>query len=181
MKSAESVTSTAMPLEALDDATAEPADLTAMLGRSRLIDRRLAQHPRAAAEMLELLARSADRGTRRNVASNPQTPKATLLRLAPAFPGEFFLNPVFDLLLLEDPTLLNELPASVFKNILRRPDCPASFLNWAASCGNAFLQLAVAGRADTPEDLLRRIASSRHVKAAELAAGRLLPLSTHLE
>jgi len=128
------------------------------------------------AEELSLLARSRDKRTRRLVAGNPHTPRGVLLALAPECPGEFFLNPAFDLLLLEEPKLLEVLPVSVFKHILKRADCPQSFLEWASHHGAAGLQLAVAGRDDIDRRFLERIAAGRHVKAAELAAGRLLTM-----
>lgn len=161
-------------LDPLAEPAADPGRLEAMMGCGRQVDRQLALHPNATSHMLRHLAKSADRRTRRNVALNPQTPKDTLLKLAPAFPGEFFLNPVFDLLLLEDPNLLQGLPASVFRNILKRPDCPHSLMRWAAVFGGGPARLAVAGREDTPGDLLQAIAAGPYVKAAELAASRLM-------
>ncbi|MCK6423071.1 MAG: hypothetical protein L6Q73_19500 [Aquabacterium sp.] len=161
-------------LDALDDLAADPGCLEAMMGLGREVDRKLACHPHATQDMLRTLAGSPDRGTRRLVALNPEAPKDLLLALAPAFPGEFLLNPCFDLLLLEDPNLLQGLPASVLKNILKRADCPRSLLRWAAFCGSGPIRAAVAGRQDVPVELLQVIAAGPYVKAAELAASRLM-------
>lgn len=128
------------------------------------------------AAVLSVLATSTDKRTRRLVAGNPHTPRTVLLALAPECPGEFFLNPAFDLLLLEEPGLLEDLPVSVFKYILKRADCPPSFLEWAIRHGAAGLQLAVAGRDDIDRQMLECIAAGRHVKAAELAASRLMTM-----
>lgn len=166
--------SVTVSLDALDDPAANPGCLEAKMGLGRQVDRKLARHPQATQEMLRRLANSPDRSTRRGVTLNPQTPKDTLLSLAPSFPGEFFLNPVFDLLLMEEPNLLQGLPVSVFKNILKRNDCPHSLLRWAALCGAGPVRAAVAARQDTPVELLQAIAAGPYVKAAELAASRLM-------
>ena len=87
--------------------------------RSFKINRMIALHPNASAQLLAKLSQSPDKPTRRNVARNPQTSKEVLLNLAPTFAGEFFLNPAFDFLLMEDPNLLFSLPVGVLKNILK--------------------------------------------------------------
>jgi len=142
--------------------------------RSFKLNRSIALHPMASPELLTKLAQSPDKSTRRNVALNPQTPREVLLRLAPTFAGEFFLNPAFDFLLMEDPNLLFSLPVGVLKNILKRKDCPFSLLNWATKCGDKSHHLAVVSRKDLSKDLLQKIADGPHVKAAEIAAGRLI-------
>ena len=98
-----------------DSATAE-ATLSSLIGRAPQWDRLIAIHPKASGDVQIRLAVSADRQTRQAVEMNPQTPKYTLLKPAPTFHGEFFTNPVFALLLLEDPDLLNALPITVIKN-----------------------------------------------------------------
>ncbi len=156
-----------------DPATAEAA-LLALIGRSPKWDRLIAIHPRATGDVLNRLAVSGDRQTRRAVVLNPQTPKDILLKLAPTFPGEFFTNPVFDLLLLEDPNLFDQLPISVIKNILRRDDCPVSLLRWAATHGGRSHHLALVVRETISRTLLEQIASGPHGPAAEKAANRLM-------
>lgn len=106
---------------------------------------------------LERLSHSSDRAVRRSVALNPNTPKDLLLRLATQFPGDFFRNPAFDWLLLEDPDLVINLGQGVLKNILKRPDCPGSFMKWAAERGNEQEKLAVAMNASAAENLLRAL------------------------
>lgn len=151
-----------------------PESLESVAGLSAKIDRQIALHQNANAGLLSYLALSKDRVTRRNVVLNPQTPEKVLLKLAPSFPGAFFLNPAFDWLLLENPNLLKDLKQGVLSNILKRPDCPESFLRWAAEHGDKSEQLSVAKRLSTTLDLLKIIAAGPHVKAAEVAAGRLL-------
>ena len=122
-----------------------PAEqLIDLAGRSASVDRLLAKHASASPELLERLSHSSDRATRKAVAIHPNAPKAVLLKLAPQFPGDFFKNPVFDWLLLEDPNLMFDIRGGVLKNVLKRADCPVSFMNWAATHGSEQEQLAVA-------------------------------------
>jgi len=158
----------------LEDVELDISTLESFAFRSFKINRIIALHPNASADLLAKLARSPDKPTRRNVARNSQTSKEVLLFLAPTFAGEFFLNPAFDLLLMEDPNLLFSLPVGVLKNILKRDDCPDSFLNWAAKNGDKSHQLAVVSRAEVTKENLQLICNGPHVKAAEIAAGRLI-------
>lgn len=158
----------------LDDPATPGAELMPLAGHSPNRDRQLAAHPNALGEMLTQLANSADRQTRRRVAMNPQSPKAVLLKLAPTFPGEFFTNPAFDLLLMEDPNLLNAVPITVIKNILKRGDCPLSMLRWAVVYGGKSHHLALVDRESISRVLLEQIAAGPHGPAAEKAASRLM-------
>jgi hypothetical protein len=158
----------------LEDVELDAPTLERFAFQSFKINRLVARHPNVSSELLARLAKSPDKPTRRNVALNPKTSKEVLLELAPTFPGEFFQNPAFDLLLIEDPNLLFSLPVSVLKNILKRDDCPDSFINWAARFGNKSHQLAVVGRFDLTKENLQMIADGPNVQAAEIASGRLM-------
>lgn len=158
----------------LEDVDLDSSTLDSLAFRSFKLNRSIALHQNASPDLLTKLAQSPDKPTRRNVALNPQTPTGVLIQLAPTFAGEFFLNPAFDFLLMEDPNLLFSLPVGVLKNILKRDDCPFSLLNWATKCGDKSHHLAVVSRTDLPKELLQRISDGPHVKAAEIAAGRLI-------
>jgi hypothetical protein len=104
---------------------ATPDRLSQLASNSDLaVQRAVAKNSRTPPLALERLSRSSDRAVRRSVALNPNTPKNVLLSLATQFPGDFFKNPAFDWLLLEDPDLVINLGQGVMKNILKRPDCP---------------------------------------------------------
>ncbi len=141
-----------------DPATTED-QLLSVAGISAAVDRLLAKHSNASAALLEELSHSSDKATRKNVVLNPSTPKESLIRLAPQFPGDFFRNPAFDWLLLEDPDLLLEIGGGVLKNMLKRPDCPLCFLNWATSNGSEAEQLAVTMNPEAPASVLDQLAS----------------------
>jgi len=151
---------------------ASPEMLTALFGKDDSTNRQLAKHPRSSAELLEKLSHSSDKATRKAVCLNANVDKAVLLRLAPQFPGEFFRNPVFDWLLLEDPDLFFQLDQGVLKNILKLPDCPQSFLQWAANEGSEQQQLAVAMNSNAPDDLIS-ILAAKSGSVSDAAKGRL--------
>lgn len=138
-----------------DASTAE--QLAACAGITDKLDRLLAKHPSAGAALLENLSHASDKATRKAVCLNPNTPKETLIRLAPQFPGEFFANPAFDWWLLEDPDLFARIGGGVLKNLAKRPECPASILNWAAAHGSAAEKLAVAMNPEAPLEALQKL------------------------
>jgi hypothetical protein len=148
--------------------------LDGLVGKSVKGDRLLAMNERLSVGTFRKLAASPDRMTRRNLTANPQAPVDVLLHLAPTFPRELFANPVFDLLLLETPDLLETLPVSVMKSFLKQDDCPDSILIWAARRGRKSHQLAVVTRNTAPRSLLQQIASSGYSQPAEMAASRLM-------
>jgi hypothetical protein len=132
-----------------------PEQLLQLVGASDKVDRLLAKHPVASSGLLDRLSHSSDKTTRRHVVVNANASKEVLLRLAPQFPGDFFKNPSFDWLLLEDPDLLKNLGRGVLKNILKRTECPESFLRWAADKGSDQEKLAVAMNPQTPKGILQ--------------------------
>jgi hypothetical protein len=91
--------------------------------------------------------------------------------LAPQFPGDFFKNPAFDWLLLEDPELLFKIGGGVLKNILKRPECPVSFMQWALKHGSEAEQLALAINPSTPSEIIKTLAQ-RKGSVGEAARGR---------
>lgn len=149
--------------------------LSRMVGRSPTINSQIASHPSASPALLKRLAGYSERGTLANITANPNTLRETLLRPAAAYTDEFILNPAFDWLLMEDPTLLQDkLRPMVLMKIFRRSDCPPSFIAWALQHGTARQQLAVVNRPDVTEQALQVLARSAHAEVAELARGRLM-------
>ena len=162
------------PKSPAHDPGATSEALMLLMDKDDVTNRLLAKHPQASAELLEKLSHSSDKATRRAVCLNTNVDKAVLLRLALQFPGEFFRNPVFDWLLLEDPDSLFHLGQGVLKNILKLPDCPQSFLQWAANNGSEQQQLAVAMNSNAPDDLIS-ILAAKSGSVADAAKGRLKP------
>jgi predicted DNA-binding WGR domain protein len=154
------------PAELAKDPETPPETLGSLVGTSETIDRALAKHPKASADLLEKLSHNSDETTRRNVVLSPNASKDVLVRLAPQFPADFFKNPAFDWLLLEEPDLLKRIGGGVMKNILKRPECPQSFLTWAAEHGSEEEMLAVTMNPKAPTDALQRLLKQKGKVAA---------------
>ncbi|BAZ17349.1 hypothetical protein NIES4071_92270 [Calothrix sp. NIES-4071] len=94
--------------------------------------------------VLLLLSTSKDYETRKAVASNPNTPTEILFKLGVEFPYELLENPVFSLLLLENPLLFQDLPEDTQASLLKLEVVPDTFLQWALSYRRPKTMFAVA-------------------------------------
>ena len=72
----------------------------------------VAANPAAPASLLENLSHTADKAIRKALVANPATPPQLLMDLGSQFPEQLLENPVFDLLLVENPGLLDQWPRS---------------------------------------------------------------------
>jgi len=136
------------------------AELASAAGFFPEVDRAIAARSYAPPELLSRLSHSSDKATRAKVTANANTPAADYLRLGQQFPKEFIANPLLDLLLLENPALLGELPTALLVQISKKPECPGVFLSWAASHPEEKVQLAVAMNAKAPAEALERLRQS---------------------
>lgn len=138
--------------------------------------------------VLDKLANSHDSRVRQYTAKNPNTAVETLLELGNEFPEEIITNPVFNLLLLENPqsefvqislfrsttTPLDVLEKMVkrefflFKNIIENQKVDPEILDRLADINNnwRFLPLchSILRSKKTSTKTLEKIASSRFVK-----------------
>ena len=118
----------------------------------------------------ELLAEITDgdpKAPRKNVMGNPATPYETLMKFASQYPEQLLDNPVFDLLFLEHPNLLDDIPESGLRSMLRREVCPESFLRWAAKSDDEGSLLALAMNGETPQDVLKGLKEHSNEKVAK--------------
>lgn len=93
-----------------------------------------AQNPETPPAELEALAKLKDPRIRRVIAGNPNTPKEALLKLGVEYPEEFFDNPIFPYLLLEDPVgLFSDIPRNSVMSMLKAPNVPREFAEWASN------------------------------------------------
>ena len=89
-------------LKTAKDPESSPEQLDALFGQGAEVDQLLAEHRNATVSLLEKLLYSVNHIICKNVALNKNTSKGVLPKLAPRFPMDFFGNPTFDWLLLED-------------------------------------------------------------------------------
>lgn len=122
--------------------------------------RLVAKNSSAPPELLQELSASSDVIIRKNVAANPNTPTEILLNLGTEFPEQMLENPLFSLLLLENPNLVNEMPLPTLQSILKLKQVPIFFLEQAANKQEWEVQLAVTMNPNTPQSALERLAAA---------------------
>lgn len=96
-------------------------------------ERQEARNPETEPERLKKLAEVRDPVTQRWVTANLNTPPDVLLKLGERFPQELLMNPVFDLLLLEDVNLFATMPRATLKRLLALNNIPPGFLERSAA------------------------------------------------
>ena len=84
----------------------------------------VANHPNTDPELLRELAAYDFAKILEGIASNPNTPTDVLLDLGAKFPGQLLNNPVFFLLILENPNLLKEMPWQTRNKLYDYKGCP---------------------------------------------------------
>ncbi len=131
--------------------------LTELATDSNELARQVALNPSTPPEVLQKLAHSSDATTRQHVAANPNTPTDVLLSLGSEFPEALLDNPIFSLLLLENPNLVHEIPLSTLRSLLKCETVPVSLLEQAANNSDMAVQLAVATNVHTPQTVLAKL------------------------
>lgn len=111
--------------EAIDE-NSSPDRLFELATKSIELARLVASNLSTSSELLGLLAYSSDLLTRQNVAANPNTPPNELIELGAQFPEQLLNNPVFSLLFLENPALVNQIPHPTLRSLLKCENLPHS-------------------------------------------------------
>lgn len=163
------------------------------------LKRQVASNPSTLPEELRELAKSGDRTIRQNLAANPNTPTDVLFELGAEFPEQVLENPIFSLLLLENPNLANEMPIYTLASLLKLEKVPVFLMEQAlnrkdkydiadntlgtASCTvEAIVGMALAMNSQAPITVLEKVLKTEdshlqkavelHVNiAGEMAAG----------
>jgi 3-methyladenine DNA glycosylase AlkC len=95
----------------------------------------VAQNPSTPSELLRKLASSGEAIARSRIAANPNTPIEVLQELADEFPKEVLDNPVFPLLSLENPNILDKLfQPNTLWNLVLDVQTPKEILRMLAHC-----------------------------------------------
>lgn len=115
----------------------------------------VASNLNAAPELLVHLADSGDKQTRQNIVSNPNTPTNLLLKLGAEFPQELINNPIFSLLMLESPNLVEEMPAPTFASLLKIDVAPPGWMFAAAKHDDIDVLTRLINNPDTPIEALK--------------------------
>ncbi|BAZ18710.1 hypothetical protein NIES4071_105950 (plasmid) [Calothrix sp. NIES-4071] len=148
-------------IEQAADINTHPDILRDLALKSIELVRVVVKNPSAPPDVLDALSGyEHDPEIQRNVTANPNTPVEVLITLGADFPSELINNPVFPLLLLENPRLFQELPFEVIESILLLDDVPLYYLVMAASRDNSKILNIIANHPLAPFHALSQIASN---------------------
>jgi hypothetical protein len=143
--------------------------LAELAEESTILARLVARNPSAPSDLLKWLGSHNDSTVRKWVTSHPGTPPAVLVKLATQFPEQFLENPALDILLLENPNLLNELPIGARRSLVKREKCPTTFMEWLADDEDEGVQLSLAMNPTTPRFILDRLEKSQSSRVQSAA------------
>ncbi len=115
--------------------------------------RKLAQDENTESEILANLAKSDDYQTRQYVVANPNTSAEVLFSLGAKFPEELFGNPVFDLLILENPYFIDNYYYFQLE-IAQNDKTPFAFLKYLMQYGRYGVRKYIAQHHNTSIEML---------------------------
>jgi hypothetical protein len=112
-------------------------------------------------QLLQKLSKRKDIAIKIAVASNPNASTHVLFRLGIDFPEEVLNNPIFQLLLLENPNLLVTIPLKTLASFLISPNVPIYFMDWVINnrLNDNLLLIAIATNSKSPKNILNQILS----------------------
>ncbi|WP_310484601.1 hypothetical protein [Chamaesiphon sp. VAR_48_metabat_403] len=128
----------------------------------------LASNPNTQPQLLRKLGTAADCQLRQLVAGNPNTPLDLLWQLGIDFPEVILANPIFELLQIEQPHLVAQIPAATLTSLLQCEGVPKRFMEYAVNQQDYSLWLAVAYNPHTPGELLENLARKSRAQDREL-------------
>ncbi|BAZ11133.1 hypothetical protein NIES4071_29590 [Calothrix sp. NIES-4071] len=135
-----------------------PEQLRALAAQSTQLARLVCTNPNAEPGLLRELANRSDYKILSAVANNPNTPTDVLWKVGVEFPEEVLSNPVFPLLLLENPNLVEEIPDNTLESFLKVDIVPDSLIKWVINSKKQDdLALAVTMNPKTSKDILEKL------------------------
>lgn len=120
---------------------------------------------------LEELAKIRHRDVLSAVARHPNTPTELLATFCSTMPDEVLQNPAFELLLVEQPSFLSELPARARERLARSEQADVDLLRELGGNTSAEqeVRFAVAANPNTPLEMVREFATQAAVVRAGAA------------
>jgi hypothetical protein len=122
------------------DENSSPEELRILVNKSLEILRLVASNPNSDTELLKELSSSNYFFIRKAVVSNPNTPSEILFKLGKEFPGELINNPVFSLLMLENPDLMAKIPIETGTSLYYYDGLPGELRERLDKYGNRWLR-----------------------------------------
>jgi hypothetical protein len=126
------------------------------------------KNPRTPPELLRKLAHSCHATICKEVTANFNTPIDVLLDLGDEFPEQLLDNPIFSLLLLEHPSLVNKMPIATLMSLLKLENVPVFLLEQAVRNPRWEVQSAVAMHPRTPVKVLEKLVEKQNTQVPEV-------------
>jgi hypothetical protein len=148
------------------------------LAQDPKLARLVAANTSAPAALLLALSHSDDKAVRKACTTNANTPVEALLKLGSQFPEQLLENPVFDLLLLAHPGLLEELSTATLNSLLKRDQVPVELIRWAWKHRSQSTLHSLLMNPNNPADVVDELCKSKDPEvriAAELHCTKELP------
>lgn len=155
-------------LKQASDPATSAEDLMALAGHVIDVDRTLARHPNATAELLESIMYAEDedgnydREVRTAIVRHPNVSPATFCELSAKYPKEAVTNPSMDALLQANSELIDSCSF-----LLELEGCPDSWLKRGVSSSFYSVKLQALRNPKLPEKLRARLSPETLVKEAE--------------
>lgn len=155
-------------LKLASDPTTRAEDLMALAGHVIDVDRTLARHPNATAELLESIMYAEDedgnydREVRTAIVQHPNVSSATFCELSTKYPKEAVTNPSMDALLQANPELIDSCSL-----LLELEGCPDSWLKRGVTSSFYPARLQTLRNPKLPEKLRARFSPEKLVNEAE--------------
>ena len=155
-------------LEQASNPATSAEDLMALAGHDIDLDRTIARHPNATAEILESIMYAEDedgnydREVRTAIVRHPNVSSATFCELSAQYPKDAVTNPSMDALLQANPELIETCSL-----LLELDGCPDSWLKRGVSSSFYPVRLQTLRNPKLPEKLRSRLSPERLVNEAE--------------
>ncbi|MBV6628285.1 MAG: hypothetical protein KI793_36090 [Rivularia sp. (in: Bacteria)] len=133
------------------------------------LTRIVAKNANTAPNLLRDLSSNSDRIIRANIAGNPNTPTDILLELGADFPQQLLENPVFSLLLLENPNFVADIPVATLLSLLKIDGVSPQFLELASNHDDVEVLLTIAMNPKTPLYALQALTTVQNIEVVEAA------------
>ncbi|AFY55296.1 Leucine rich repeat protein [Rivularia sp. PCC 7116] len=133
------------------------------------LTRIVANNANTAPDFLRNLSSESDRIIRANITGNPNTPTDILFELGADFPQQLLENPVFSLLLLENPNFVADIPVATLLSLLKIDEVSPQFLQLASNHDDVEVLLTIAMNSKTPLYALQALTKVQNIEVVEAA------------
>jgi hypothetical protein len=139
-------------LDEAQDPSTPAARLRVLAQRNLEHAKAVAQNPAAPPDVLQQFVEVFNQNPEliKRVISNPNTPAEALLRYGWSQPEALLQNPIFPILLLEDPWIIENIPTPTLAKILVLSEVPTQFLEHHVGHTNPNIQASIAAHPLTP-------------------------------